>query len=412
MAAGAGLTWAERLPPWGFLALLGAFLTALGCYGLPARAVSVDYICYYSAAGLLVSGRSPYDLAAETEAQQALGWDKATDGFGKYDYLPYFYPPWFALACAALLPLGYPAGKVAFFALNIALALASGRLLRGPAKGVPGWAPSVLVPLFVFSVVCVLLAQTSLIVLFLIVIAWTLLEEGRDRAAGVVLAWLTIKPQLTAVLLLGVLLWAVRRRRWGVPAAFAVTLGLLAGVCTLLVPSWPVQMLQAPRQSPLPTEFYPWIGNAWFLLLRAVGVEGWGLLLLYLPAAAAALLAVVRVGFDRSRPLAEVLAAGVLAAFFVAPYARHYDFAVLVVPFFVLWGTRLPRAAGTALLLALVVLPYVQFIILDNLKVAYHPEEKFVYECTFFWVPLLLTAAWLAAGSLPSPRYSGERGRG
>src|SRR5947209_1356400 len=111
MPAGCALTWAERLRPWGFLTLLAVLLTALGATWLPARTVSVDFICYYSSAKLLASGQSPYDLGAEIETQQALGWDRKTDGFGQYDCLPYFYPPWFALACTALLPLGYPAGK-------------------------------------------------------------------------------------------------------------------------------------------------------------------------------------------------------------------------------------------------------------------------------------------------------------
>jgi len=398
MAVGAGLTWRERLPPWGFLASLCVFLTALGSHWLPERTISVDFICYYTSARLLASGHSPYDLGAEIETQQALGWDRTRDGFGRYDCLPYFYPPWFGLACTAFLPLGYHAGKIAFFGLNIGLALSSGYLLRDTAKAAPRWAAPVLLPFFVFSVVCVLLAQTSLIVLFLVVLAWMLLDRGHDCWAGVALAWLTIKPQLTAVLLFGVLLWAIRQRRWGVIGAFLITSAFLAAIATAIVPSWPFQMLDAPRQIPPPTELYPWIGNTWFLLLRTLGAQTWGLWLLYLALAVPFLIAVTTAALDPTRPVADVLGAGLLAAFFVSPYARHYDFTVLVVPCLVLVGTRLSRVAGTALLLALVLVPYIQFIILARLKEAYHPRENFLYECSFLWIPPLLTVAWFARG--------------
>jgi hypothetical protein len=285
-----------------------------------------------------------------------------------------------------------------FFFLNIELALLSGYLLRDAVRGVPHWLPMVFVALFVFTLVAVLLGQTALLVLFLVVLAWKLLDGGRYRAAGVVLACLSIKPQLTAVLLLGVLLWAVRQRRWGVIGAFLLTSALLAGVCTAIVPSWPLQMLNAPRQTPPPTELYPWIGNTWFLLLRTAGAQGWGLWLLYLAIAVPFVVAVVRAALDRTRSLADVLGLGILAAFFVAPYARHYDFPVLAVPCLVLVGSRLSSIAGAALVLALILVPYAQFLILGRVKAAYHPDEKFLLECTFFWVPFVLTAVWLAAG--------------
>jgi hypothetical protein len=394
MPAGSGLMWGERLRPWGFLALLCLFFATLGWYGLPAKSVSVDFICYFSAAKLLATGRSPYDLGNQIETQQALGWDKAKNGYGELDCLPYFYPPWFALACAAFLPLGYTAGKAAFFALNIALALSAGYLLRGTARGAPGCAPPLVAPLFVFSVACVLLGQTSLLVLLLAVLARSLLDKGHDRVAGVVLAWLTIKPQLTALLLLAVLLRALRERRWRVLVAFLVTLGLLVVICTAIVPTWPLQMLDAPRQSPPPTEQRPWIGNTWFLLLRTIHLEGGPLWLLYLALAVPFTVAVVRAALDRARPLSEIVAQGLLAAFFVAPYARHYDFPVLLAPAVLVAG-RLPRVAGVALLLALVLLPYAQYAALAQMKAATDPDGKFLVECTFFWVPLLLAAMWL-----------------
>lgn len=396
MAAEVHQPQTAQLQRWGFVGALTILFGTLLCHVLPSNRISVDFVCYFTAAKLLTSADNPYDPERQTEVQQTLGWDKDTAGFGTYDYLPYFYPPWFALACASLLPFGYPVGKLIFFFLNVALAFVCGHLLSERVKEAPAWLPLVLVPAFVFSIICVLLAQTSLIVLFLIILAWRFLDRNQDRVAGVTLAWLTIKPQLTAVLILVLLLWTLRQRRWAVLRAFLVTLGLLVAVCTLLVPAWPIHMLRAPRLTPPPTEYYPWIGNTWFLVLRALGLSGWGHGFAYLAIALPLLGITLRMGFDRSRPLAVVLSMGILTAFFLAPYARHYDFPVLLVPALLLVGQCLPRIVGGLLMLVLTVGPYVQFLILADRKAESEANHPFITEGTFFWAPVLLTVLFLS----------------
>src|SRR5205823_1117697 len=111
------------------------------------------------------------------------------------------------------------------------------------------------------------------------------------------------------------------------------------------------------------TEHYPWIGNTWLLLLKTLGLRGWALWALYLAGALPFLAAVLRTALGRGAALSGLLGWGILAAFFVAPYARHYDFPVLLVPALLL-GNRLPQLASAGLLMALVVLPYVQFSLL------------------------------------------------
>src|SRR5262249_5594112 len=152
-----------------------------------------------------------------------LGWNRQTNGRGVLDFLPYYYPPWFGLACTPLVPLGYEAAKTAWFFINLEVLLLAGWLLTGAVPGLPRSVPLVAVPLFFPSFQSLILGRTSLLILFLAALAWRLLEGHWDRAAGVVLAGLTTKPQLTAVLVLALVLWALRRRRWGVIAGGAVT---------------------------------------------------------------------------------------------------------------------------------------------------------------------------------------------
>jgi hypothetical protein len=383
--------------PLVFLTLVAVLFVGLGAVALPWETMAPDFICYWSAGAILASGQSPYDVQLQAEVQRAHGWEKQSSGLGVYDFLPYYYPPWFALLWIPLLPLGFKAAKLAWYFLNVEMTLTAAYLLRPAVPNAPRWVPVLLACLPLFTLACVLLGQTALLVLFLAALSWRLLEEGRDRSAGVALAWLTIKPQLTAVLLLAVLLRLVRQRRWKVVWSFCITLAVLLLVSTLIVPSWPIEMLRAPRQTPSPTEYFPWIGNAWFLVLKALGLPEWLVWVLYLTVALPFLAAVVKAALSPAASWLDLMALSLLAAFFVAPYARHYDFPVLLLPLLALLRNRLGLLPAALLALALVFLPYVQLLLLAHYKPQYNPSGLFLLEGTFFWVPVVLTGAWLVS---------------
>jgi hypothetical protein len=370
---------------------------------LPWQSLFPDVICYYSAGEILASGQSPYDVQLQTVIQGSHGWDKQSSGLGIYDFLPYYYPPWLGLVWILVLPLGYTTAKLLWFFFSVEMTLVSGFLLRPAVPAAPGWAPVVLAAFSVFTLGCIMLGQTAILILFLAALSWRLLEAGWERSAGVALAWLTIKPQLTAVLLLAVLIRMVRQRRWQVVGSFFCTLSLLALLSTLIVPSWPTEMLRAPLKTPSPTEYYPWIGNAWFLVLRALGLSRWAVWVLYLAVALPLLGLIVRAAWDRISSLLDVMALSLLAAFFVAPYARHYDFVVLLIPTLALLRNRLRLRIGVLLALTLLLLPYAQFYLLEHYKPLYNPSGLFRLEGTFFWVPVALAAAWLVTARRSQP---------
>jgi hypothetical protein len=378
------------------LTLVAILIVWLGVVTLPWKGWFPDFICYWAAGEILASGQNPYNVQLQTDVQRAHGWEREISGLGIYDFLPYFYPPWFGMIWVLLLPLGYNAAKVAWFFVNVELTLVAAHLLRPAVPVAPRWVPFVLAAFSLFTLACVVLGQTAIVVLFLAALSWRLLETGRDRSAGVALAWLTIKPQLTAVLLLAVLLRLAQQRRWQAVGSFFLTMALLVLASTLMVPSWPLDMLRAPQQTPSPTEYYPWIGNAWFLVLKAVGFQGWLAWGLYLAVALTFLAGVVRAALGRDSWL-DLMAVSLLAAFFVAPYARHYDFPVLLFPLLALLRNRLAPLAATLLAFSLVLLPYVQLFLLTRYKQVYNPSGLFLLEGSFFWIPLALTAAWLAS---------------
>jgi hypothetical protein len=375
------------------LLLIAAFLVGVSPLVMNWEKTFPDFICYWAAGKLLAEGQSPYDAALETEVQRVNGWDRERDGFGIYDFLPFYYPPWFGLLFVPLLPLGFTAAKVAWYYFNLSGAFLTGYFLTGVVPNGPRRLPVLMTPLFLFTVASVLLGQTAIFIFFLLVLAWLLLDRGRDWAAGACLAWLSVKPQLAAVLLLGVLVWLARRRRWQALGAFFITGAVLVLGSALVLPDWPLRMLNAIRQVPSPTEYYPWIGNAWLLVLRALGLTGPLLWMGYLALALPFLAVTLGIAWNRDGRLEDVLSAGALAAFFVAPYARHYDFPVLLVPLVVVL-TRLRNRTGILLAILFIVLPYVQMVLLNRYRQQHDPSGKFLIEATFFWVPLLLAAVW------------------
>lgn len=410
MSVNARLWWTNGGRQLTMLTIASVLLVWAGRVVMPWEKMFPDVVCFWGAATVLASGENPYDPGLQRSVQAEHGWDRGEHGFGIYDFLPYFYPPWFGLLWMPLLPLGYSSARLAWFFLNVEMILGAGYLL-GRRIGRFQGLTVVLTPAFFFSLACISLGQTAIVVLFLSVLSWTLLDQRRDAAAGVALAWLTLKPQLTIVLLLGLLLWAVRQRRWRVVVSFALSVGVLAGVSTAFYPAWLPAMLRAPAETVAPTEYYPWIGNAWFLVLRAVGVQGGARWALYLLVALPYLGIVVRTSLRAGPQLANLFSLSLLAAFFVAPYARHYDFPVLLIPLLVLAAQRLPTLAGIALLGIVLVTPYIQLSLLADLKPTYHPSVKFLLESTFFWLPVLLSVLW-AITSVWQRSTTGEPGGG
>jgi Glycosyltransferase family 87 len=378
---------AARLRRATTLTVMAALLT-LGFFRLTSNSPGIHYVQYRAAADLLMTGRDPYDIAEQSRLQRAIQMDQ------NRSVLPYFYPPWFSLACAPLSLVPYRVAEVFYLFLTSLCLFLAGSLLHAAAPGLSRWATIMVVVGFLPSLFAAQTSQTAPLVLLLAAALWRSLDLGRDRLAGFTIAWLTIKPQLSAGIILGGLLWSARRRRWGVLASFALTLGLLCVASTALDPSWPIAMLRAPRIIPLPTEAHPEIGVTWPTLLRAFGVASWQLGVAYGALAVPAMAVVVRSAWDRRRCAGDVIGLGSIAAFAIAPYAQFYDFPVLLVPLFGLVGNQQPSVPMVGLLLAFLVLPYANFL---AWVIAGWPP------CTFAWVPAVLAIAWLCRAWVSRP---------
>ena len=370
--------------------LVTACLVWLGTKLITWQKPCPDYMCFWAAGKILASGRSPYDLDMQATVQHEYGWDKATDGLGFYDFLPYRYPPsLLGLISVVLVPLGFPTARMTWLAINTELLFLTGYMARSSMLSAGRWMPLAIVPSFAFSVLAVLVGQLSPLILFLVVATWRLLESRWDRSAGCLLAWITIKPQLSLIPLLAILLWSIRQRRWQVIGGFVAGLLPLLALSTWIDPTWMVRLFQSSSELPLVTVQYPRVGTTWILVLRSIGLSNPMVWIGYLALAIPAILWTLRAAWDRASSLAEVLALSILATFFVAPYARIYDLPILVVPLIVLIEGRLQKLWVSGLLIVFVVLPYVHFIYWIP------PGDSFAPHFWFFWIPALLTCCWM-----------------
>jgi hypothetical protein len=357
-----------------------------------------DYLPMHAAAMLVRSGENPYHLAGLIRVEQTLR-DADPALYQPGEFIAYYYPPWLALACVPLTALSYPLAKGVWVYLAFQSLMLAGYGLRR----LPGLPSPLLILLGLLAVPACLgahMGQTSALVLLLLVVAWRLIERGADVWGGVALAWLNVKPQMSVVVIPAVLVWSARQGRWNVARGFAAMLGGLCLASTLLIPTWPWDMLQAPRLSPLPSATNPEDGVTWLSALQTLGLKGRSLVLAYAAAAVSATVLVLRAGGNRVRASSEVFALGAVAAFFVSPHSLGYDFTILLFPLLA-FLSALPERLALRLVVAVMLGYNVQFATIQG-------GTSGLALVSLFWMPAGL-AIWAIARE--ARRGAGEPNR-
>jgi alpha-1,2-mannosyltransferase len=374
--------------------LATVILTAAATRTIPPDNVCPDFIQFWTGASLLGWGQDPYEPALQAKMQKELGWDRNDQGLGMYDFLPYYYPPWLALLFLPFLALPYPLAKLTWLVVGGEMLVGAALLLKDSIRGVSALGAIVVVGAFGFSIKAVAMGQVAPLVLLFVSAAWWLLQRRRDLAAGCVLALLTVKPQLTVFFIGALLLWSFVRGRWRVGTGFGATLVALAAASTVAFPAWLPSMLAATRTTPMPSTLFPGLGATWPVVVGAFGVAG---PLLYVAWAAVALPLLGLLAWMSLREetaLEDLVGVALIVPFFVAPYARAYDFPILMVPALVLMGSRLPELSRLMMGATLTVLVGLHIV---WITATFEPPVVGVRrpEFTYFWIPMLVAVAWL-----------------
>lgn len=344
------------------LAVAVVALLTFGVVGV-ARGANVHFadVRYFFLAGKLASaGVSPYDHAAFTAAALSHGLGPEIDLFA--------YPPHSLVLCVPLSWLPIEASRWAWTLVNIGVLVGTAwamalryehrvdvqRREPGPSAAAL-WIAAIIIgnP---FAAHLIWTAQTGLMVLCCVLLAWHFDKRGRWLLAGVLMGLATFKPHLSLL----VLAWFVMTGSWRVVAVAMATVALLLLFALVqigpdVVPQWLGASWAYEKQF---TGSLSYNTNLKSLLL-GVGMDLPGrftALMLLLALVGVALLAALH----RRRPIAahDVQAALLVTSLFWVQ-GRDYDIAVLA-PLVPLWfwharDQRWVRWAGLAALLLLCV---------------------------------------------------------
>jgi hypothetical protein len=296
----------------------------------PPQHIGIDFHTYLAAAtvGLQQGWSHIYDqrLVALTQKQLVPSlWTQ-----------PFLSPPTVAWIVAPLTLVPYSAalggwGLFNFFALAAALAWS------GVSSGFSRWVAVIGALSLWWVLYAVRLGQVVPVVAAGVIVAWRLLRDDKDVAAGLALSLIFLKPN-TAILVPVALLVAGRYR------AFAAWLGagaVLALVAALMLGGHGVSAYANELRAPLPA------GADTLTLRGAVGATGVVALVLRLLIVGM----VLATAFKLRGSSGLVVPVGIVGSLLVSPYLHASDLCLLAAALWMVWEER-PTPAWRALLAA------------------------------------------------------------
>lgn len=317
----------------GFAVYFGYALVQIAQRPIAGLSAPNDASVFWAAARLALEGRpeAAFDLAALTEARNLPPW---TGEAGKR--MSWLYPPHFH---ALIVPLGLLPFGAAWLAFAIAGMAAFWLGLR---RLVPDRAAALIALASPAVLICVIHGQNSLIVGGLLAGFLGTLRDRQSVSAGVLLGWLTVKPQFGPLLPLALAV----RGEWRV-IGWATASAVAIGAATLLWtgPGYWLLFFQHLAGS-IERVDSAWLPRhlmvTWYAFARAVALpQSWasGLqLTVTLAIAAAVCWAWWRPGVAFARRAAVLTLAIPLAT----PYAYFYDLVIPMIGVALLLGTLAP----------------------------------------------------------------------
>jgi Glycosyltransferase family 87 len=318
------VTAARRLLP---LLVLAAILIAIALdFWNRPEPIGVDFHTYEAAArvGLQQGWSHIYDQASVAVEQKLLVPGEVAQ--------PFISPPTVAWLAAALAPLAYDTSFLIWAALTLA-AFAGALAWSASSHGLARWVPvaAAVAPWWVSEAVHV--GQVVPLVAAVLAVAWRLLREDRNVAAGLALSLLLLKPN-TVILVPFALLAAGRFRTFAALSASGAVLGVVA---LLITGGDGVSDYLNQLTGPLP------LGADALTFGGALGIHGEVATALRVVIVVMVLVAAFRL---RGSP-GLVLVVGILGSLVTVPYLHGSDLCVLTVAAWIVWGER-PELAWRA----------------------------------------------------------------
>jgi hypothetical protein len=238
-----------------------------------------------------------------------------------------------------------------------------------------------------------LLGQPAVLAFALLVAALVALKRQRDGWAGVALALATLKPQLTVLAAVALLLWSAWQHRWRLWVGFGVTIAVLLGASFVLYRGWMGGFLYALRRYAGLTPFLPPVA----LLARLFPGAQTGVMITLTVSLLAMLAGYwVREAGGQDLPIAAVGLTLVVTTL-VAPRISQANHVVLLVPLVTALASWAARGRGwTWAAVAAVVILVIGPWMLDALLMpplgspTHYREQHVVFASLFPMIALLL----------------------
>ena len=299
-----------------------------------------DFRSYYAAARILLIRGNPYDYG-----QLAPVLLEVTGQIGNY---PYLYPLWFAWLITPLAWLPFAIARGIWMLFNLSIWVVGlwqlGKLFDWPDTGWRRWL-MFLYATFLFAWMTWRFEQIGILLFTLLVASLTEIRNRHWSRAGLWLALLLIKPNITLLPVMAIIIWLIRRGRWQPFIAMCLGLAGLLVATTAATPDWYRPFLQAgfghglfnivDSQSHVATirintTLIDWLttlipNNYWRLIIYIVAAITGGVIVVFVVL--------------RSDSLLKIVIVSLLVSFAVTPYTLQYDFPLLTFPLF--WATAL-----------------------------------------------------------------------
>jgi hypothetical protein len=343
----------------------------------------VDFRGYYAAARVALDGGDPYDYRIVSQVLLEMTGDMGNN--------PYYYPPWFCLAMMPFVLLPFQTGRVVWIGLNVLLFWFGSQLafdvLDWQIRGWRRWLV-ILSAAYLLFWLSMRSEQLGTALFFLAVLSLWGYRRRKPWLAGITLALLCTKPNVTWLLVPCLGVFYLKYQRNAAWWAVGTLLGLLV-VSTIVFPGWYLHLTEPGFGAGLTIELdgpdrvrsgrlntvlrdwlKPWAVDEW--LYWAI----WGSLVV---GSAAAMWLAWRNVRDAPYWVSLSAAVGLLVTF----YALQYDYPPLILALFWSWHA-LPKAPKVARWVAGTILAFVLSVPLWE-----HP----VYEG--YWILLGVLATLL-----------------
>ncbi len=221
-----------------------------------------DFVAYWSASHLLVTGGSPYNQSEMAELQKSIN---PADNRQQAELISAWNPPWMVLA---LVPLGFLPYSIAvaawtfvnIFLIGLILILAW-QLSKGPENSRGILAVVVAGYFFGITISYLAIGQVTVLVLLGLILSVWWLNQKKDLTAGAILLLTTIKPHISYFFLLLLLIWVIKYRRWKVVEGFLIALAASLTLITIIQPAWVRDYINLIPVIPLSTNFTSTVGS-------------------------------------------------------------------------------------------------------------------------------------------------------